>query len=72
MTRVTSMTREQPLGDRILWKGAWVAARCGADGNKMMQFQCRTATGPDGVFGAGVTTFRLNMNYSSSLGLQWN
>jgi hypothetical protein len=49
-----------------------VAARCGADGNEMMQFQCRTATGPDGVFGAGVTTFRLNMNYSSSLGLQWN
>ncbi|KAL5225484.1 hypothetical protein ABZP36_012123 [Zizania latifolia] len=35
------------------------AARCGADGNEMMRFQCRAAAGPGGVFGAGVATCRL-------------
>ncbi|KAJ1296327.1 hypothetical protein BS78_01G291800 [Paspalum vaginatum] len=33
------------------------AARCGADGNEMMRFQCRAQAG--GVFGAGVATCRL-------------
>lgn len=37
------------------------AARCGADGNEMMRFQCRPAAGAGsgGVFGAGVATCRL-------------
>uniref|UniRef100_A0A0E0MAJ6 PARP catalytic domain-containing protein n=1 Tax=Oryza punctata TaxID=4537 RepID=A0A0E0MAJ6_ORYPU len=35
------------------------AARCGADGNEMMRFQCRAATGPGGGFGAGIATCRL-------------
>ncbi|XP_051195721.1 uncharacterized protein [Lolium perenne] len=33
------------------------AARCGADGNEMMRFQCRPAAGA--VFGAGVATCQL-------------
>ncbi|KAM0880561.1 hypothetical protein ACQ4PT_033507 [Festuca glaucescens] len=36
------------------------AARCGADGNEMMRFQCRPAAGgAGGVFGAGVATCQL-------------
>lgn len=37
------------------------AARCGADGNEMMRFQCRAAAGASagGVFGAGVATCHL-------------
>ncbi|AQL05618.1 hypothetical protein Zm00014a_034631 [Zea mays] len=40
------------------------AARCGADGNEMMRFQCR-APGPGGVFGAGVATCRLGASASA-------
>ncbi|KAM0887575.1 hypothetical protein ACQ4PT_028927 [Festuca glaucescens] len=45
------------------------AARCGADGNEMMRFQCRPAAGPGGscgVFGAGVATCQLGP-YSSAV-----
>ncbi|XP_062200615.1 uncharacterized protein LOC133903319 [Phragmites australis] len=35
------------------------AARCGADGNEMMRFQCRASADASGVFGAGVATCRL-------------
>ncbi|KAL6906422.1 hypothetical protein ACP4OV_004023 [Aristida adscensionis] len=35
------------------------AARCGADGNEMMRFQCRASADAGGVFGAGVATCRL-------------
>jgi hypothetical protein len=39
------------------------AARCGADGNEMMRFQCRAPGG--GVFGAGVATCRLGASVSA-------
>lgn len=42
------------------------AARCGADGNEMMRFQCRApADAPGGVFGAGVATCRLGASVSA-------
>lgn len=43
------------------------AARCGADGNEMMRFQCRAppADAPGGVFGAGVATCRLGASTSA-------
>ena len=42
------------------------AARCGADGNEMMRFQCRApADAPGGVFGAGVATCRLGASASA-------
>jgi hypothetical protein len=43
------------------------AARCGADGNEMMRFQCRSspADAPGGVFGAGVATCRLGASASA-------
>ncbi|CAN6288827.1 unnamed protein product [Urochloa humidicola] len=40
------------------------AARCGADGNEMMRFQCRPDA-PGGVFGAGVATCRLGASASA-------
>ncbi|CAN6305921.1 unnamed protein product [Urochloa humidicola] len=40
------------------------AARCGADGNEMMRFQCRFDA-PGGVFGAGVATCRLGASASA-------
>jgi hypothetical protein len=42
------------------------AARCGADGNEMMRFQCRPAAGSSGgVFGAGVATCQLGPSVSA-------
>ncbi|KAI4964464.1 hypothetical protein ZWY2020_005697 [Hordeum vulgare] len=43
------------------------AARCGADGNEMMRFQCRPAAGADagGVFSAGVATCQLGPSGSA-------
>ncbi|XP_037411759.1 uncharacterized protein LOC119275077 [Triticum dicoccoides] len=43
------------------------AARCGADGNEMMRFQCRPAAGAGvgGVFGAGVATCQLGPSGSA-------
>ncbi|CAN6283990.1 unnamed protein product [Urochloa humidicola] len=41
------------------------AARCGADGNEMMRFQCRPDA-PGGVFGAGVATCRLGASASAA------
>ncbi|KAF8697879.1 hypothetical protein HU200_035373 [Digitaria exilis] len=47
------------------------AARCGADGNEMMRFQCRASAASDddahggGVFGAGVATCRLGASASA-------
>ncbi|GJN20074.1 hypothetical protein PR202_gb07401 [Eleusine coracana subsp. coracana] len=40
------------------------AARCGADGNEMMRFQCRRGASTD-VFGAGVDTCRLGASASA-------
>ncbi|GJM91415.1 hypothetical protein PR202_ga07780 [Eleusine coracana subsp. coracana] len=40
------------------------AARCGADGNEMMRFQCRRGASAD-VFGAGVDTCRLGASASA-------
>ncbi|KAL6642723.1 hypothetical protein ACP70R_020904 [Stipagrostis hirtigluma subsp. patula] len=41
------------------------AARCGADGNEMMRFQCRASADAAGVFGAGVATCRLGSSSSA-------
>ncbi|CAM0956249.1 unnamed protein product [Alopecurus aequalis] len=41
------------------------AARCGADGNEMMRFQCRPAAGAGGVFAAGVATCQLGPSSSA-------
>ncbi|XP_062205542.1 uncharacterized protein LOC133907505 [Phragmites australis] len=41
------------------------AARCGADGNEMMRFQCSASADAGGVFGAGVATCRIGPSVSA-------